>query len=241
MINIYNMDCMDYMHVMNDNEFDWAIVDPNYGIGASKASKKKKRIKQANGKYLPVKQSSHKHKEWDNSVVKEEVIREIQRVSKNQIIFGVNYFPFILGPGRIVWDKLNEKSHQFDCEIAYCSLNNRTDIVYYKWAGMMQGKRASRNIHEAYRQEGNKKLNESTIHPTQKPVKLYQWILKNYCKQSDLILDTHLGSGSIAIACESLGYSLSATEIDKEYFEAAKKRLEEFRFNKGQNRFNFHG
>lgn len=113
-----------------------------------------------------------------------------------------------------------------DCEIAYVSLNNRTDLVYYMWNGMMQGVIPSQNIHEALKQIGDKKLNEKRIHPTQKPVTLYKWLLDKYAKQGDKILDTHLGSGSIAIACHDYGFDLTACELDKEYFDNAMQRID---------------
>ena len=116
-------------------------------------------------------------------------------------------------------------SDQFDCEIAYNSINNRTDIVYYMWAGMFQGIYCGKDVRKAIIQQGNKRLNEVRIHPTQKPVALYKWILSNYANPGDKILDTHLGSGSICIACDNLGFEMTGIELDTDYYEAAKKRL----------------
>ena len=129
----------------------------------------------------------------------------------------------------IVWDKLNGESDQMDCEIAFCSFNKRTDLVYYMWSGMFQGMYCGKEIRKALVQQGNKKLNEHRIHPTQKPVALYRWLLQNYAKKGDKILDTHLGSMSIAIACDMEGFDLTGCELDPEYYRDGIKRLETFR------------
>ena len=227
MINIYNKDCLKAMREMQDNQFDLAIVDPPYGIGASKINKKKHLIKQKNGKVSKTPNNNYKNKNWDKCTPTEDYFIEIKRVSQNQIIWGANYFDYNLKGGRIVWDKLNDNCDQFDCEIAFNSINKRTDIIRYKWIGMFQGKVISKNYELANMQNGNKKLNEKRIHPTQKPVKLYEWLLMNYAKEGDKILDTHLGSGSIAIACHNLGYDLDGYELDKEYYNNALKRIKE--------------
>jgi len=196
--NVYNIDCMEAMREMKDNQFELAIVDIPYGIGADKPSIKPCKIKQKNG-----------------------------RVSKNQIIWGVNYVNnFDLSGGRIVWDKLNATSDQFDCEIAYWSGNNRTDIVYYMWSGMFHGVYIGKEIHKALRQRGDKKKNEKRIHPTHKPVVLYKWLLKNYALPGDHILDTHMGSQSSRIACHDMGFDFTGYEIDRDYFDAGNKRFE---------------
>ena len=123
------------------------------------------------------------------------------RVSKNQIIFGGNYYG--LEGGYLVWDKLNGNSDQYDCELAWLSFTKRTDLVYYMWSGMIQGECASRDVRKALRQIGNKRLNEKRIHETQKPIKLYDWIINEY-KIKGNVFDSHLGSGSNRIAS---GYS----------------------------------
>ncbi|MEG1587201.1 MAG: DNA methyltransferase [Bacteroidales bacterium] len=224
-ITLYHADCMEYIRSLPDNAFDLAIVDPPYGIGASRPAKKPNKVKQANGSILSVKDSGYTHKDWDDSIPNADYFKELIRVSKNQIIWGANYFG--LTGGMIVWDKLNGESDQFGCEIAYCSMNNRTDIVYYMWAGMIQGVYCGSNIMKAVIQQGNKSKNEKRIHPTQKPVRLYEWLLQNYAKHGDRILDTHLGSGSIAIASSNMGFDLTACENDKEYFDNAVKRIRE--------------
>ncbi|MDR2004109.1 MAG: site-specific DNA-methyltransferase [Prevotella sp.] len=203
-----------------DNYFDWTVADPNYGIGVSKPSKKNNRVKQSNGTYLYTADSNYKHKDWDNDVPPKEYFDELFRVSKNQIIFGVNYFddPRLVG-GRIVWDKLNGESDQMGCEIAYCSVNNRTDVIYYMWRGMMQGIYCGRNIHKALVQQGNKALNEKRIHPTQKPTLIYKYFMLNYMKSGDKLLDSRGGSFSQAIAAHDLDFELTIIENDEEYYD----------------------
>ena len=224
-ITVTNEDNMELMKRYPDNYFDLAIVDPPYGIGASKPSKKPNKAKQKNGNTLNVKTAEYTHKDWDNKPADYEYFKELKRVSKNQIIWGCNYYSFDLSGGRIVWDKMNGESDQFDCEIAFNSINNRTDLIRFMWSGMIQGLNISKLISKANLQQGNKKLNEKRFHPTQKPVKLYEWLLMNYAKEGEKILDTHLGSGSIALACHNLGFELTACELDKDYFDASIKRI----------------
>ena len=216
---------MEYMATQPDNAFDLAIVDPEYGIGASRPSKKGDSVKQKNGKRIYVKSPTYEHKDWDDKAADNKYFDELFRVSKNQIIWGVNFYNYSFGCGRIVWDKLNDYSDQYDCEIAFNSINNRTDIVRYMWAGMMQGKSVSKSARLALVQQGNKKLNETRIHPTQKPRKLYRWLYQNYVEKGMKIIDTHLGSGSSAIEAHYFGCDFVGMEIDKDYFKAAQARF----------------
>jgi len=189
MINIYNQDCLEAMKSMQDNQFDLAIVDPPYGIGISKN---------------PVRQK-HNKKEWDNSIPTKEYFKELFRISKNQIIWGGNYFDLPPTQGFFIWDK--KQPHDFSlamCEYAWSSLQKPAKM----WSlSVLKDK--------------------GKIHPTQKPVELYEWLLMNNAKEGDKILDTHLGSGSIAIACHNLGYDLEGYELDKEYYDNALKRIKE--------------
>ena len=193
-MNITNEDNMDLMARYDDNHFDLAIVDPPYGIGAGKMTM---------GKGSRNDTGKNKKKEWDNSIPSNEYFIQLKRISKNQIIWGGNYFN--LPPTRcfLLWDKLDYNSDFASHELAWTSFDKNTKCF-----------RRARN-----------KGNHIKIHPTQKPVKLYEWLLMNYAKEGDKILDTHLGSGSIAIACHNLGFDLTACELDKEYFDAAMKRL----------------
>lgn len=151
----------------------------------------------------------------------EDYFRELFRVSKEQIIWGYNYYPVMnAGPGRIIWDKCNSASTFSDCEVAYCSVIDSVRLYAYMWNGMMQGSRRDGRI-----QEGNKRLNERRIHPTQKPVQLYKWLLERFAEKGWRLLDTHLGSGSIAVAAHYAGCHLTASEIDAEYFRKACERV----------------
>lgn len=225
MINITNEDNMLLMARYPDNYFDLAIVDPPYGIGVAKMAytqEKNRSAKQKNGNLLNVKKQKYKKSDWDNKPPTKEYFNELKRVSKEQIIWGINYMPYNFVGGRIVWDKCTPEGVSFsDCEIAYCSLHNGIRLFTYLWAGMFQGK----SLTEPTTQQGNKLLNEKRIHPTHKPVRLYKWILSKYAKKGFKILDTHLGGGSIAVACCDLGYDLTACEIDKEYFNDSMKRI----------------
>ena len=145
---------------------------------------------------------------FENVAPSFEYFDELKRVSKNQIIWGVNFFKYDLNGGRLCWDK---KGTAFGRgELAYLSMTKSVNICEIVWNGMIQG---------------DMKNKEQRIHPTQKPVKLYEWLLMNYAKEGDKILDTHLGSGSIAIACHNLGFDLTGFELDKEYFDNAVKRI----------------
>jgi len=208
-INITNEDNIALMARYPDKYFDLAIVDPPYGIGADKKNNGKN--SDSHEKKSLAKIKSYDNKKWDLNVPNENYFQELFRVSKNQIIWGVNYYPYdFLSGGRIYWDKCVTMPTYSDGELAYCSLLNSIKSVSIAWHGMIQ--------HDM-------KNKEVRIHPTQKPVKLYEWLLMNYSKPNQLVLDTHLGSGSIAIACHNLGFNLTACELDKDYFDAACKRL----------------
>ena len=196
---VYNMDCVAGMRQYPDNHFDLAIVDPPYGIGIS-GQKEKKQGKKSDRKY-------HEEKNWDSSIPEKEYFLELFRVSKNQIIWGANYFVEHLFQGKkgwIVWDKAQHGLTMSDCELAFSSFDFPTRI---------------------FKQNRVILLQEGTIHPTQKPIKLYEWILMNYAKEGDKILDTHLGSGSSRIAAYRNGFDFVGFEIDKDYYEAQEKRF----------------
>ena len=208
---ITNEDNMELMARYEDNYFDLAIVDPPYGINQDKVqeswSNKKGFTKNA-GTY----KEYHKT-EWDNEVPDLKYFTELQRVSKNQIVWGGNYFHQLNLEGVVIWYKGNSGNFK-EGELAKTNIN--TFKIY-------QYSRADAYINDC----------DSKIHPTQKPVKLYEWLLMNYAKEGDKILDTHLGSGSIAIACHNLGYDLTVCELDKEYFNDAIKRIDQ---HKSQSR-----
>ena len=215
MTEFINADCMDVMREYPDNYFDLAIVDPPYFSGPEKRKYYGRKISP-----IGVKRLYGQTSEWN--VPGKDYFDELMRVSKNQIIWGVNYYQYDFGPGRIVWDKVNGKSSFSDCEIAYCSFHDSVRLFRYMWNGMMQGK----SISEGHIQQGNKSLNEIRIHPTQKPVNLYIWLLQNYASGGDKILDTHVGSASSLIACEELGFDYVGCELDKDIFESSNQRLQ---------------
>jgi site-specific DNA-methyltransferase (adenine-specific) len=197
MLNITNEDNMKLMARYPDKHFELAIVDPPYGIGYDGAKK-------TSGSHGGRK--AHKFKGWDSSIPEKEYFEELFRVSKNQIIWGANYFTKHLPSSMwIVWRKDRGEFSSSDAELAYSSFNRAL-------------REYTKNPIVLVREGG-------TIHPTQKPIVLYKWILDKYAKPGDKILDTHLGSGSIAIACHDYGFDLTACELDKEYFDKAMQRI----------------
>jgi site-specific DNA-methyltransferase (adenine-specific) len=202
-MNITNEDNMELMARYEDNYFDLAIVDPPYGISVNMNAGRRKGEKKR-----------YTEKNWDDSIPKPEYFKELQRVSKNQIVWGCNYFDGLLwSHGRISWFKnVGAENDYSDCELAMSSFDNKVTYVKVDWSGFIMP--AS--------ERGTKR-----IHPTQKPIQLYEWLLQKYAKEGDKILDTHLGSGSIAIACHNRKFDLTACELDKEYYDKAMKRLKE--------------
>jgi len=206
MIELINIDCMEYMKNCKDNAFDLAIVDPPYGIGES-GKTNKSRSKLATAK---------DYKSYCGDDLKppgKSYFIELKRVSKNQIIWGANHFMQNICLGSscwIVWDKQTGNSDFADCELAYTSFNTAVRKYTFQWSGMLQG---------------NMKNKEFRIHPNQKPVNLYQWLLKYYAKDGDRILDTHLGSASSAIAAHYGGFDFVGCDLDEYYFKAAKERF----------------
>lgn len=213
----YNKDCMELMGKYPDKFFDLAVVDPPYFSGPEKRrfyDNKKSKINVRRVDY-PV------TKNWE--VPSAAYFHELERVSKNYIIWGCNYFDYHFAPGRIVWDKCNGKSSFSDCEIAATNIHDSVRLFRYMWNGMLQGK----SITHGHIMQGNKTMNEKRIHPTQKPVALYAWIFDKYAKPGYKILDTHLGSGSSRIAAYDAGLDFIGSEIEKIYFDGQEKRFEQ--------------
>jgi len=204
----YNLDCMEGMKRFPDKYFDLAIVDPPYGIGQS-GHKNDTRSKLATAK---------KYKPFHGNDLKppdKKYFLELMRVSRNQIIFGANHFISKIPYDShcwIVWDKQNGDTDYADCELAWTSFNTAVRKFAFKWQGMLQG---------------DMKNKEVRIHPTQKPIALYAWILNHYAEKGYKILDTHVGSASSLIACHNAGLDFAGFEVDKEYYDKAKKRLEQ--------------
>jgi len=223
-LDLRRADCMDLMKEFEDNHFDLAIVDPPYGIGIDGRGMPHKaaEVIQKNGSKLTVARNDYRGKKWDSDRPKGEYFSELERVSAHQIIWGANHFGNMRSsPCWIVWDKVNKGTDQSDCALAWTNFSTAVRKFSFMWSGMHQG-----SSDNGARMEGNKKLNEKRIHPTQKPVQLYKWILTNYAEPGQRILDTHMGSGSIAIACHYFGAHLTACEIDEDYFRAACERIE---------------
>lgn len=220
-MNITNEDNMELMARYPDKYFDLAIVDPPYGIGASKQSQSSSKIK--GRKNSIVKRSTLNSKNWDNQIPSKEYFNELFRVSKEQIIWGGNYFPLPLINSWLIWNKLQVLETRSDGEMAWTSFKRPLKIVPLLQDGFKRGQNVGYNQPVIYNVPFSGK---QTIHPTQKPVTLYKWILDKYAKEGDKILDTHLGSGSIAIACHDYGFDLTACELDKEYFDKAMLRID---------------
>ena len=213
-IRLYQADCMKMLPQIPDKYYQLCICDPPYGIGDFEPSNNSKCAYRCEKKFKI---------QWNESIPTDDYFEELIRVSKNQIIWGANYYNCFSTGGSIIWDKNNTHPNMSECEIASNSCERIVRLFRFTWHGM--------------RQE-NMKNKERKIHPCQKPVRLYEWLLKNYAKPGDKILDTHGGSCSLAIACEIMGYDLDCYEIDTEYYQAACERLDRHR---KQSVFNFGG
>lgn len=212
------MDCMQGMKEFPDKYFDLAVVDPPYYSG-----QEKRRFYGRRENPIGVKSTYQVSETW--TVPGPEYFMELMRVSVEQIVWGCNYFAWQFPPGRIVWDKCNGNTSFSDCEIASCSLHDSVRLYRYMWNGMLQGK----SVEEGWIQQGNKALNEKRIHPTQKPVNLYRWIIRRYIKPGWRILDTHVGSASSLMAYEEEKLQYVGFEKDAVRYRAARKRMEERR------------
>jgi site-specific DNA-methyltransferase (adenine-specific) len=199
---VFNMDCVEAMKSYPDNYFELAIVDPPYGNIDAIGLIDNKKGKQAT--------TRTKYKLFDNIAPDNEYYLELARVSKNQIVWGGNFLG--LCGGVIVWQKNGTAFGE--AEVAICSTHKSVKVFEYTWNGMIQQ---------------DMKNKESRIHPTQKPVALYRWLLQNYAKEGDKILDTHLGSGSSRIAADMEGFDFTGYELDKDYFDASVKRFNEYK------------
>jgi site-specific DNA-methyltransferase (adenine-specific) len=212
---VYLADCMDIMKNYPDGYFELACTDPPYGIGDTTTSAGNKKRK-----------TLHKRVTWNKDIPKKEYFDELYRISKNQIIWGCNYFyPYVSVPGRIVhykkpFQNLNEGKIKFcPCDLASQSFNNRIEYFEYNWYGNSQGGKPNFNNSGP----------DARIHPTQKPIALYDWIFKKYAKEGDKIFDSHLGSGSSRISAYKAGLDFVGCEIDKDYYEAQEKRFKIFK------------
>ena len=199
MVNFFNIDCVEFMKSKPDKFWDLAIVDPPYGINVAKTH--------AGGKGW----TKREGKDWDKEIPPPEYWEQLFRVSKNQVVWGGNYMTEFLPPsmGWIFWDKGQRDFSLADGELAWTSFNKALRVYEYSRAKLNN--------------------NRGGLHPTEKPIELYRWILNRYAKPNDKILDTHGGSMSSAIACDMEGYDLSICEIDNDYFNAGVKRFENYK------------
>lgn len=202
---VENIDCMIRMRETPDKFYELAIIDCPYGIGES-SKKRENRTDRWNNPY----KKQHNVKNWDDNTPQENYFNELLRISENQIIWGANHFiskiPFDSSCW-VVWDKKNGESDFSDCELAWTSFDSGVRKFDWLWNGFQ------------------KQRPEERIHPTQKPVSLYKWLLKNYAKEGDKILDSHVGSGSSRIAAFDMGFEYIGYELDADYFNAQEKRF----------------
>ena len=210
---VYNENCVEGMKRFSDKYFDLAIVDPPYGIGAGKKSFQSGTRKSY----------SHTDKDWDASTPTDEYWNELFRVSKNQIVWGANYYAnkLPISRGWVYWHKMVLTDNYSQGELAWTSLDCVMKFVEYKYQGNYLGFRNSITTQSSTKEEVR-------IHPTQKPIALYEWLLKEFAQEGNLILDTHLGSGSSRIACQKNGFNLTGFEIDEDYYKAQEKRFKDF-------------
>jgi site-specific DNA-methyltransferase (adenine-specific) len=195
---------MEYMATLPDKAFDLAIVDPPYGMDFGSFNRTNCL---ANG--TRIKADKYKNADWDKGIPTDEYFAELSRVAKHSIIWGGNYFDLPPTQGFVFWYKQNPVDNFSDGEYAWTSFQRPAKCFNFKYYGNLEGHTSA----------------SEKIHPTQKPVKLYEWLLTNYAKPGQRILDTHLGSGSHAIACNNLGFELVGCELDKDYFDSAVKRI----------------
>lgn len=245
--------CEDNMQMMarlSDKFLQLGILDPEYGIGEGGKNHKSRNttVKQKGGQMRRCPSTNYERLDWDNKIPQDSFFDETERVFQNRLIFGANYFPKICGipfktprrgeyeqfikdypVGWIIWDKVNGTSDFNDCELIWTSFDRPTFVYYFMWAGMMQGSGAL----SGKRMNGNKSKNQKRIHPTEKPVILYKYLLFHYANEGDRIGDTNSGSGSLCIACYDYGFNLWACEKYQGYFNKAELRI---RLHTSQNR-----
>ena len=206
---VHLIDCVEFMRGLPDKAFDLAIVDPPYGIGMGCTLNTNSRV-------------NFKDKYWDDKIPNDDYFIELFRISNNQIIWGGNYFPFLWNnPCKdfIFWNKLNHHYNRSDGEMAWTSFDGLCKYFEYMWDGNRYGyKNKIKGV-------GQKTIR---IHPTEKPIELYRWLLRNYAKPNDTIFDSHMGSQSSRIACHMEGFDFTGCELDPEYFEQGNARYEAF-------------
>ena len=207
---VYNVDCLEYMKTLSDNVFELTIADPPYGIRADR-NQRQRAGTQYGKSFAPCK--DYGSNDWDSEAPQKEWFDELRRISRHQIIWGANHFISRLPIDSscwIVWDKLTGDNGYADCELAWTSFPTAVRKFTFMWKGMFQGDMANKEVR---------------IHPTQKPVALYAWLMRNYAKSGGVIFDPMMGSQSSRIAAYKLGYDYVGCELDKEYFDKGNERF----------------
>ena len=205
---VYLIDCMEFMKGVPDKYYELSIVDPPYGVGFSDYERGSSGIK------VKERYTKNGKKDWDKGIPTDEYFKQLFRVSKNQIIWGGNYFDLPPTQCFIFWYKQNPVPNFADGELAWTSFKKPAACIDYRYYGNLQGKSTVKDV---------------KIHPTQKPIELYDWLLNNYAKQGDEIFDSHVGSGSSRIACDKLGYHFEGCELDIDYWKAQEKRYKDYK------------
>ena len=222
---VFLEDCMTGMRQYPDGYFDLAICDPPYGKGVGTMQFVENgvlHVRQKNGGYLRLPKKRYSKNNFDSCPPDETYFSELQRVSKNQIVFGIDFFDWSVGGGRFVWDKCVPDGVSFSrYETAYCSLIAGVERFELLFSGMLQAE----SLLNPRKAQGDKRRNEKRIHPCQKPVLLYAWLLQRFAKPGSRILDTHVGSGSSRIAAWKLNFDFTGFEIDSTYFKAQEERF----------------
>ena len=223
---ITQADCEEVLKQLPDKCVDLVLTDPPYGIGECRGQHKSRnanRVDSRTGAPIVIRHSGYKESTWDLCPPSAGLFSQIKRVSKHQIVWGGNYFAATLGnsPCWLVWDKVNGECDFADCELAWTSFPSAVRLVAYMWCGFIQGK----SIAEGRTAQGDKRLCEPRVHPTQKPVPLFKWCLTNYSSEGMLILDPFSGSGTTALACHALGRRFICIERDLDYVKVSRNRL----------------
>lgn len=236
----------DVLSELSNYSFEVGIFDLEYGIGESSKNfgSRNTPVIQSNGKRTNLKTPGYKFEIWDANVPEEDLFDKIKSITQNQIYFGANYYKEIIGlpqkpprrneyqdflsanpTGWIIWDKINGSNDFSDCELIYTSYDFPSHVVYFMWSGMMQGIYCGSDFDKANVQQGDKLLNVKRIHPTQKPVPIYKYLLSNIINTGDEILELGFGSGSLAIACHDYDFSLLTCENNINYYKLGTKRV----------------
>lgn len=243
---VINRDYRIFSKVWEENRFDLSIDDPPYGIGESSKNHNSRNtpVLQKNGKNLKIKSANYSRSNWDDETPEDEYFDYIKFVAKNNIVFGANYFTSLIenvqkpprrneyekflqeNPiGWIIWDKMNGANDFSDCEVIYTTFNFPSYIIYFMWNGMMQGTYCGEDYEKAKIQQGNKKLNAKRIHPTQKPIPVYDYLFDTFSAKNETVIDNFVGSGSSRISAHRNLINFIGFESNKTHYLDQEKRF----------------